>query len=123
MLRAELTGDSPATFRLVWTHDQAAHDALEEEVFGKRILVTDHDDWPVETVIDAYRSKEDLEAGFRQAKDPHVVSFAPIRHFTGHTIRVHLFTCVLALAVAHLVRRETERGRPASVRARPSLGR
>jgi hypothetical protein len=35
-----------------------------------------------------------------------VVSFAPIRHFTDHKIRVHLFTCVLALTLAHLMRRE-----------------
>ena len=60
-------------------------------------------------VIDAYRSQEYVEAAFRQAKDPHVVSFAPIRHFTDHKIRVHLFTCVLALAIGHLMRREATR--------------
>lgn len=69
-------------------------------------------------MIDAYRSQEDLEAGFRQAKDPHVVSFSPIHHFTGHKIRIHLFTCVLALSVAHLIRREAEKtGLHLSVRA------
>jgi transposase len=118
VLHAELTGESPATFRLSWHHDADAQDALEDEIFGKRILVTDHDDWPVDQVIDAYRSQEDLEAGFRQAKDPHVVSFAPIHHFTDHKIRIHLFTCVLALSVAHLMRREADRaGLRLSVRA------
>jgi transposase len=112
VLRTELTGDTPATLRLTWTHDETAQAALEEEIFGKRILVTDHDDWPVDQVIDAYRSQEDLEAGFRQAKDPRVVSFSPIHHFTDHKIRIHLFTCVLALSVAHLMRREAERGGP-----------
>ncbi len=38
-----------------------------------------------------------------------MVSFAPIRHFTDHKIRVHLFTCVLALAIANLMRREATR--------------
>jgi hypothetical protein len=38
-----------------------------------------------------------------------VVSLAPIRHFTDHKIRVHLFTCVLALTLAHLMRRECAR--------------
>ncbi len=37
------------------------------------------------------------------------MSFAPIHHFTDHKIRIHLFTCVLALSVAHLMRREAER--------------
>lgn len=109
VVATELTGDTPATMRLAWRIGTAAQAALEEEIFGKRILVTDHDDWPIGKVIDAYRSQEDLEAGFRQAKDTHVVSFAPIRHFTDHKIRVHLFTCVLALSIAHLMRRETAR--------------
>ena len=114
----DLTGDTPATLRLTWRIDHTAQAGLEEEIFGKRILVTDHDDWPLAQVIDAYRSQEYLEAGFRQAKDPHVVSFAPIRHFTDHKIRVHLFTCVLALAIAHLMRREATRaGLPMSVPA------
>ncbi len=106
VLRTDLTGDTPATMRLAWRIDQSAQAALEQEIFGKRILVTDHDDWPLHQVIDAYRSQEQLESGFRQAKDTHVVSFAPIRHFTDHKIRVHLFTCVLALALAHLMRRK-----------------
>jgi transposase len=109
VITTELTGDTPATMRLSWRIDHTAQARLEEQLFGKRILVTDHDDWPLEQVIDAYRSQEQLEAGFRQAKDPHVVSFAPIRHFTDHKIRVHLFTCVLALAIAHLMRREAAR--------------
>jgi len=118
VITTELTGDTPATLRLAWRIDPTAQAALEEEIFGKRILVTDHDDWPLDQVIDAYRSQEYLEAGFRQAKDPHVVSFAPIRHFTDHKIRVHLFTCVLALAIAHLMRREATRaGLPLSVSA------
>ncbi|MCA1673451.1 MAG: IS1634 family transposase, partial [Actinobacteria bacterium] len=109
VIKTDLTGDTPATMRLAWCIDEHAQAGLEAEIFGKRILVTDHDDWPLAQVIDTYRSQEDLEAGFRQAKDPHVVSFAPIRHFTDHKIRVHLFTCVLALAVAHLMRRECAR--------------
>ena len=39
-------------------------------------------------------------------KDPHVVSFSPMHHRTGHNIRVHVFTCVLALQLAHLMRRK-----------------
>jgi transposase len=106
VITTELTGQDPPALRLAWRIDPHAQVALEEEIFGKRILVTDHDDWPIEKVIDAYRSQEELEAGFRQAKDTHVVSFAPIRHFTDQKIRVHLFTCVLALTIAHLMRRQ-----------------
>jgi hypothetical protein len=48
------------------------------------------------------------ESGFRQLKDPHVVSFSPIHHWTDSKIRVHVFYCVLALTVAHLIRRHAE---------------
>ncbi|WP_322763312.1 IS1634 family transposase [Frankia sp. Cr2] len=100
-----LTGDSPAEHRLTWAVDPAARAALEDEIFGKRVLVTDRDDWPVVDVVAAYRSQSDAEFAFRQLKDPHVVSFSPMHHWTDHTIRVHTFTCVLALQAAHLMRR------------------
>ena len=37
-----------------------------------------------------------------------MVSFSPMHHWTDHNIRVHLFTCVLALQLAHLMRRQTK---------------
>ena len=42
-------------------------------------------------------------------KDPRVVSFSPMFHWTEHNIRVHTFTCVLALQIAHLLRLQAER--------------
>lgn len=102
----ELTGVRPAELRLTWTLDTAAQQRLEDELFGKRVLFTDHHDWPIADVIAAYRSQADVEAGFRQMKDPHVVSFSPMFHWTDQKIRVHAFYCVAALAVAHLMRRE-----------------
>ena len=74
-------------------------------MFGKRVLITDRDDWPVADVVAGYRSQSEAEFGFRQLKDPHVVSFSPMHHWTDHNIRVHTFTCVLALQIAHLMRR------------------
>ena len=101
----ELTGDTPPEHRLTWTIDDHARTGLEAEVFGKRVLITDRQDWPVAEVVAGYRSQSEAEFGFRQLKDPHVVSFSPMHHWTDHNIRVHLFTCVLALQLAHLMRR------------------
>jgi transposase len=103
-----LTGDTPAEHRLSWRVDTAARHALEDELFGKRVLVTDRDDWPVADVVAGYRSQSDAEFGFRQLKDPHVVSFSPMHHWTDHNIRVHTQTCVFALIVAHLMRRQAD---------------
>ena len=42
-------------------------------------------------------------------KDPNVVSFSPMFHFTEQKIKVHVFYCVLALTVARLMVREADR--------------
>ena len=106
VLTTKLTGTTPAKMRLTWAIDDAARKTLETEIFGKRLLVTDQDHWSVSEVVAGYRSQNDVESGFRQLKDPHVVGFSPMFHWTDSKIRVHLFYCVLALAVAHLMRRE-----------------
>ena len=59
-------------------------------------------------MVAAYRSQSEAEAGFRQLKDPHVVSFSPMHQWTEQKIHVQVFYCVLALAVAHLMRRRAE---------------
>jgi len=105
----QLTGDAPRDLRLAWSVDAAARAALEEEIFGKHVLITDHDDWPAAEVIAAYRSQSEAEFSFRQMKDPHVVSFSPMSHWTEHNIHVHMFTCVLALQAAHLMRLQAQR--------------
>ncbi len=105
----QLTGDQPKDFRLTWQADASARAALEEEIFGKHVLITGHDDWPVAEVIAGYRSQSEAEFAFRQMKDTHVVSFSPMFHWTGHNIRVHVFTCVLALQIAHLMRLKARR--------------
>jgi transposase len=114
----ELTGATPAEHRLAFAIDTRARTALEREVFGKRILITDHDDWPITDIVAGYRSQSEVEFGFRQLKDPHVVSFSPMHHWTDHNIRVHVFTCVLALQLVHLMRRQAHtHGLTLSVRA------
>jgi len=113
----DLAGDQPKDLRLSWQVDAAARQALEEEIFGKHVLITSHDDWPVTEVVAGYRSQSEAESGFRQLKDTHVVSFSPMHHWTEHNIRVHVFTCVLALQIAHLMRYRTrEHGLDLSVR-------
>src|SRR5881394_928283 len=117
IITATLTGDEPATFRLSWRTNARARAKLEERLFGKRILFTNRDHWSVADVVAAYRSQSEAEFGFRQLKDPKVVSFSPMHHWTDQKIRVHVFCRVLALAVAHLMRRQAaQAGLPLSVR-------
>ena len=105
-----LTGDTPAELRLAYRVDDTARAALEEELFGKRILFSDKPAPQASTVtiVADYRSQEAVEADFRQMKDPKVVSFSPMYHYTDQKIRVHVFYCVLALTVARLMTREAD---------------
>lgn len=109
IITVTLTGNDPASFRLTWRTNHHARAKLEQRLFGKRILFTNRDTWPVAEVVAGYRSQSEAEFGFRQLKDPHAVSFSPMHHWTDQKIRVHVFTCVLALATAHLMRRTAER--------------
>ncbi len=58
-----LTGDTPRDLRLTWSIDAAGRAALEEEIFGKHVLITDHDDWPAAEVIAGYRSQPEAPSG------------------------------------------------------------
>jgi transposase len=108
VLTTTLTGTDPTDLRLSWRTDTRARRRLQDRIFGKRILFTNRDDWPVADVVAAYRCQAEAEFGFRQLKDPHVASFSPMHHWTDQKIRVHVFYYVLALAVAHLMRRHAD---------------
>ena len=108
VLTTTLTGQTPAELRLTFRTNTGARNRLEDKLFGKRILFTNRDHWPTADVVAAYRSQSEVESGFRQMKDPHVVSFGPMYHWTDSKIRVHVFYCVLALTIAHLMRRQAK---------------
>jgi len=109
VISTRLSGESPSELRLTWRTKPQARAELEEGLFGKRVLFTDRDEWTIAMVVDGYRSQFEVEADFRQMKDPDIVSFSPMFHWTDQKIRVHSFYCVIALMVARLMRRETQR--------------
>jgi transposase len=101
--------------RLEWWIDEAARSHLHEQVFGKRILITDRDDWSTEEIITAYRGQSRVERAFRQLKDPTHLALRPQFHWTDQKIRVHTFICVLALLLARLLERQARHaGHPGS---------
>jgi len=111
VISVTLSGTKPSELRIDWRTKPAAKAALADELFGKRIIFTDRVEWSIADVVAAYRSQSEVEADFRQMKDRLVVSFSPMFHWTEQKIRVHVFYCVLALMVARLMARETERAK------------
>jgi transposase len=86
--------------------DQAALDRLRRREFGKRILFCDRPEWSDEQIVLAYRSQAEVEAAFRQMKDPDFAAFQPIFHWTDQKLRVHAFYCTLALMIVSLIARQ-----------------
>src|ERR1019366_6100676 len=49
--KVSLVGSRPSSLRLEYSVDAAAVAVLEAEVFGKRILFTDHEDWSIAQIV------------------------------------------------------------------------
>jgi transposase len=91
---------------LTWSFRQQAWDHLQRTLLGKTLLFTDRDEWTDEQIVRAYRSQSHVEATFRRMKNPHVLAFRPIHHWTDQKLRVHALICVMALMVLSLLRRK-----------------
>lgn len=65
--------------------------------FGKNILFTDDLTLSSEETVRLYNSKHIIEEQFKNLKDTRVISFTPMWCWTDQMIRVHAFTCVMAL--------------------------
>ena len=92
--------------RLHYWIDEAARAQLENEVFGKRILITDRSDWSDEQILLAYRGQSEVEAAFRQLKDDEHMAVRPQYHWTDQKIQVHTFCCLLALLLGRVIERQ-----------------
>lgn len=93
---------------LTFAFSDEALDQLILEQLGKTALFTDRDDLSNEQIVTTYRSAWHVEASFRQMKDSDHLSVKPIFHWTDEKIRVHLFTCVLAVRLCSLLQQELD---------------
>ena len=90
---------------LSYRTDAAALGRFVQLHLRKTILFTDNDGWSNEEIVLAYRSQYHIEHAFRDMKHPHYLGWSPMFHWTDSKIRVHAFTCVLALTLTSLLQR------------------
>lgn len=98
-----------AAGRLAFRIDQEALARLDRELFGKRLIFTDREEWSEQQIVAAYRAQSKAERGFRQLKHPVFAAFSPAFHWTDQKLRVHAFSCALALMIVQLIEREARR--------------
>lgn len=94
---------------LSYRFDRRAWESLQRTLLGKTLLFTDNDDWSDAEIVRGYRSQHHVESAFRAMKDPLHISLRPQHHWTDQKIEVHVFSCVLALMLCSLLRRELHR--------------
>ena len=109
LFAVEVHADAQKRPGLRYRFDRSVYQRLQRTLLGKTILFTDHADWSDEQIVTAYRGQHHVENAFRQMKDAHYVRFRPAHHWTDQKLRVHAFTCVLALLLCSLLRRELSR--------------
>lgn len=105
----EFDSERDGADRLRYWVDEQARAHLETEVFGKRILLTNRDEWPTEDIVLADLGQHHVEAVFRECKDDQHLAIRPQFHWTDHTIHVHTFLCLLALLLARVVETEARK--------------
>jgi transposase len=86
--------------------DTLAFSRLIKVQLGKTILFTDNDRWTNEEIVLGYRAQHHIESAFRDMKNPHFLGWSPMFHWTDSKIRVHAFSCVLALTLTSLLQRD-----------------
>jgi len=94
--------------QLTFAPNRDAFHQLATTLLGKNLLFTDRDAWTDSQIVAGYRSQYHVESDFRRLKDPHHLAFRPAYHWTDQKLRVHAFTCVLALLLCNLLRRRLD---------------
>ena len=95
--------------RLHYEIDTAALEQLSNDLYGKRFLITDRNEWSDEQILSAYRGQSEVEEAFRQLKDDEHMAVRPQYHWTDQKICVHAFCCLLALLLGRVIEFEARR--------------
>jgi len=103
VLKADYDPTREGADRLHYEFDQAALDQLGQELYGKRFLITDRNEWSDEQILLAYRGQSEVEEAFRQLKDDEHMAVRPQYHWTDQKICVHTFCCLLALLLGRII--------------------
>jgi transposase len=89
--------------KLTWKFDEAKYEELKTLYAGKRILVTNRDDWTTEDIISAYHGQANVERVFKSTKNPFHNAIRPQYHYTDHMIEVHVFICLTGFLLTQLL--------------------
>ena len=85
--------DGGTSFTYYIDHD--CFEELQNNVLGRKILITNRHDWSNEEIILAYRGQAKVEYAFRTIKNPYHLAVRPQYHWTDQKIKVHFLICII----------------------------
>lgn len=103
----KIEGDTVVT-DLSWQINTDKKNEIIDKYFGKKLLISDHQDWSTQEILLTYSNQYLIERIFRDTKNPHHFSIRPQYHWTDLKTRVHIFCCLLGLVLTALLRKEME---------------
>lgn len=103
LIEYEIKGMKNASFE--FKENEKVYDEMRK-IFGKNILFTDDLSLKTTEVVEIYNGKNIIEEQFRNLKDTHVISFTPMWCWTDKMIKIHAFTCVMALLFLRLMNKK-----------------
>ena len=71
--------------------------------FGKTLLFASNIAEDSCNIIDLYHSKDKIEDGIKLLKNPHLISWQPMRHWTDSKIRAFAFSNIMALTIIRIM--------------------
>lgn len=80
--------------------------ASEENLFGHRLWMSNHEQWGSQEIILAARSHSEAEDAFRLLHAERAGAWSSMWHWTYQKIGVHGFYCVLGLLLVRLLQRQ-----------------
>lgn len=75
----------------------------QEPYFGKNLMFTGQVEASAEWIITQYHAKEKVEDGFKLLKDPGLIRWQPMRHWTDTKIRAFAFCAVMSLVLIRIM--------------------
>ena len=82
--------------------------AKRRKRFGKNVIFSDMLDADAGYLIDTYGQKNTVEDDFGLLKDPTLIRFRPIRHWTDTKIRAYAFCCVVSMTLMRVMQWKAE---------------
>jgi transposase len=109
VLKAGVTERGPGLYDVACHVDMERYAWLCAHAFGRRLLVTNREEWNTEEIVAAWRGQSHIENAFRTLKDPFHLAVRPQYHWTDQKIRVHIFCCLMGYLLGALMLREVRR--------------